>query len=56
MAGAGCVDVDYVGQRFEPPPEEQDIRLFGLGCEKDGRLKFLRRHEVGGAASGREGA
>ena len=34
----------------------QDIRLFGLGCEKDGRLKFLRRHEVGGAASGREGA
>ena len=29
LAGAGCVDVDYVGQRFEPPPEEQEIRLFG---------------------------
>ncbi len=29
LAGAGCVDVDYVGQRFEPPPEEEPIRVFG---------------------------
>ena len=29
LAGAGCVDVDYVGQRFEPPPEEEPIRIFG---------------------------